>query len=233
MTQQRIHPHTDEDLAAQRDRAVLVGVDRGDTDWPIEESLAELARLADTAEVDVVATCTSASTGRTHARSSARARPTRSPRLAKELVGEPRHLRRRALAESAAQHREAAARHARHRPHGAHPRDLRDARGHARGQAAGRPRAAGVRAAATARHVGPPREGASRRRARIALRRRRVAARDRPPHGAQAHRRAQARAARRCQASASSSASRARAAASSACRSSATPTPASRRCSTR
>jgi GTP-binding protein HflX len=54
----RIEPHTLEDLAAQLDRAVLVGVDRGDSRWPIEESLAELARLADTAEVKVVASLT-------------------------------------------------------------------------------------------------------------------------------------------------------------------------------
>lgn len=33
-------------------------MDRGRTDWPIEESLAELGRLADTADVDVVATVT-------------------------------------------------------------------------------------------------------------------------------------------------------------------------------
>jgi GTPase len=58
VTQQRIHPHTGEDLAGQRDRAVLVGVDRGDLSWPIEESLAELTRLADTAEVEVVAVIT-------------------------------------------------------------------------------------------------------------------------------------------------------------------------------
>jgi GTP-binding protein HflX len=58
VTQQRIHPHTGEDLAGQRDRAVLVGVDRGDLSWPIEESLAELTRLADTAEVEVVAVVT-------------------------------------------------------------------------------------------------------------------------------------------------------------------------------
>jgi len=58
VTQQRIHPHTSEDLAAAQDRAVLVGVDRDDSRWPIEESLAELARLADTAEVEVVATIT-------------------------------------------------------------------------------------------------------------------------------------------------------------------------------
>ncbi|HEY5541361.1 MAG TPA: GTPase HflX [Coriobacteriia bacterium] len=58
MTQQRIHPHNVENVADQRERAVLVGVDRGDTRWPIDESLAELARLADTAEVDVVAVVT-------------------------------------------------------------------------------------------------------------------------------------------------------------------------------
>ena len=54
----RIEPLTGEDLSAQQDRAVLVGVDRSDSGWPIEESLAELARLADTAEVEVVAVIT-------------------------------------------------------------------------------------------------------------------------------------------------------------------------------
>ncbi len=38
-----------------RDRAVLVGVDRQRKDWPVEESLAELERLAQTAGSDVVA----------------------------------------------------------------------------------------------------------------------------------------------------------------------------------
>lgn len=38
-----------------RDRAVLVGVDRHRADWPVEESLAELERLANTAGSDVVA----------------------------------------------------------------------------------------------------------------------------------------------------------------------------------
>lgn len=41
-----------------RERAVLVGVDTGRADWPIEESLAELERLADTAGLDVVASVT-------------------------------------------------------------------------------------------------------------------------------------------------------------------------------
>jgi GTPase len=54
----RYTPHTAEELSEHRDRAVLVGVDAGRTDWPIEESLAELGRLADTAQVDVVATAT-------------------------------------------------------------------------------------------------------------------------------------------------------------------------------
>lgn len=49
---------TDDDNLEHRDRAVLVGVDMGRTDWPIDESLAELERLADTADVDVVATAT-------------------------------------------------------------------------------------------------------------------------------------------------------------------------------
>jgi GTPase len=39
-------------------RAVLVGVDRGSGEWPVEESLAELERLAYTAGIDVVATAT-------------------------------------------------------------------------------------------------------------------------------------------------------------------------------
>ena len=56
LRQKRIQPHTDEDLASRHDRAVLVGVDRGDSAWPIEESLAELERLAETAEVEVVGT---------------------------------------------------------------------------------------------------------------------------------------------------------------------------------
>lgn len=54
----RIEPHTLEDLAAQVDRAVLVGVDRGDSRWPIDESLAELRRLADTADILVVSVIT-------------------------------------------------------------------------------------------------------------------------------------------------------------------------------
>jgi len=38
----------------RRDRAVLVGMDRGSMDWPLEESLSELERLAQTAGADVV-----------------------------------------------------------------------------------------------------------------------------------------------------------------------------------
>lgn len=37
------------------ERAVLVGIDRQDPNWPLEESLAELERLANTAGADVVA----------------------------------------------------------------------------------------------------------------------------------------------------------------------------------
>jgi len=55
---QRLTPHTEQDRLEHRDRAVLVGVDMGRDDWPIEESLAELTRLADTAEVDVVGVTT-------------------------------------------------------------------------------------------------------------------------------------------------------------------------------
>ncbi|MBE3075672.1 MAG: GTPase HflX, partial [Actinobacteria bacterium] len=38
------------------DRAILVGVDRGGRSWPLEESLAELERLADTAGAVIVGT---------------------------------------------------------------------------------------------------------------------------------------------------------------------------------
>ena len=43
-------------LLERRDRAVLVGVDRGKSDWPTDESLDELRRLAETAGADVVST---------------------------------------------------------------------------------------------------------------------------------------------------------------------------------
>ena len=43
------------ELDDTRPRAVLVGVDRGASDWPIEESLAELEQLSKTAGFDVVA----------------------------------------------------------------------------------------------------------------------------------------------------------------------------------
>jgi GTP-binding protein HflX len=42
--------------APARERAILVGVDRGHADWSVEESLAELARLAQTDGADVVMT---------------------------------------------------------------------------------------------------------------------------------------------------------------------------------
>jgi GTP-binding protein HflX len=58
VTQHRSSQHSDEDLTAQPDRAVLVGIDLGDSSWPIDESLAELGRLADTAEVEVVSVLT-------------------------------------------------------------------------------------------------------------------------------------------------------------------------------
>ena len=40
------------------ERAVLVGIDTGDTSWPLEESLAELERLANTAGAEVLARVT-------------------------------------------------------------------------------------------------------------------------------------------------------------------------------
>ncbi len=46
------------DTVSSRERALLVGIDRGDQIWPVEESLSELARLADTAGADVVAQTT-------------------------------------------------------------------------------------------------------------------------------------------------------------------------------
>jgi GTP-binding protein HflX len=55
---QRRNPETEEDRQDRRERAILVGVDRGDLEWPLEESLAELERLAETAGADVVATAT-------------------------------------------------------------------------------------------------------------------------------------------------------------------------------
>ena len=61
----------------RRERAVLVGVERPGLPWPLESSLAELERLADTAGADVVATTTQRLDAR--APSSARARPTKSP----------------------------------------------------------------------------------------------------------------------------------------------------------
>ena len=67
----------------RRERAVLVGVERPGLPWPLESSLAELERLADTAGADVVATTTQrldAPNPRTFAGTVAR--------------GRPRHLRR-------------------------------------------------------------------------------------------------------------------------------------------
>lgn len=42
----------------RRERAVLVGVDRPGSTWPLASSLAELERLVDTAGADAVATTT-------------------------------------------------------------------------------------------------------------------------------------------------------------------------------
>ena len=44
------------DTAIRPERAILVGVDLGHSDWPIEESLAELGRLAQTDGAEVVGT---------------------------------------------------------------------------------------------------------------------------------------------------------------------------------
>ncbi|MDZ4169424.1 MAG: GTPase HflX [Coriobacteriia bacterium] len=58
MTKNRTYPHTGEEHDAERERAILVGIDRNSADWPLEESLAELTRLAHTAGADVVGTLT-------------------------------------------------------------------------------------------------------------------------------------------------------------------------------
>jgi GTPase len=55
---QRRYPQTGEEIRERRDTAVLVGIDRGSAEWPVEESIAELERLAHTAEVDVAAVIT-------------------------------------------------------------------------------------------------------------------------------------------------------------------------------
>jgi GTP-binding protein HflX len=53
VTQRRVHPHTADENDENRVRAVLVGVDRGRSDWPVEESVAELERLAQTAGIAI------------------------------------------------------------------------------------------------------------------------------------------------------------------------------------
>jgi len=58
LARRRQYPETAEELNEHRERAVLVGIDRGNTEWPVEESLAELERLAHTAGTDVVGTVT-------------------------------------------------------------------------------------------------------------------------------------------------------------------------------
>jgi GTP-binding protein HflX len=54
----RVYPHTGEENTDRIDRAVLVGVDVSNSLWPIDESLAELERLAHTAGAEVVGTVT-------------------------------------------------------------------------------------------------------------------------------------------------------------------------------
>ena len=46
------------DFDETRERAILVGIDRPGSPWPVDSSLEELARLVDTAGADVVATTT-------------------------------------------------------------------------------------------------------------------------------------------------------------------------------
>lgn len=58
MGRPRVYPHTGQENTEQTDSAVLVGVDVGDSLWPIGESLAELERLAHTAGARIVGTVT-------------------------------------------------------------------------------------------------------------------------------------------------------------------------------
>lgn len=58
MVRKRTYPHTGEEQFEHRERAVLVGVDRGSSEWPVEESLAELERLAYTVGAEVVGSTT-------------------------------------------------------------------------------------------------------------------------------------------------------------------------------
>lgn len=63
----------------RRERAVLVGVERPGLPWPLESSLAELERLADTAGADVVATTTQRLDAPNPRTFVGTARPTKSP----------------------------------------------------------------------------------------------------------------------------------------------------------
>lgn len=55
---ERHYPVTGDEKTEQRDLAVLVGIDRGDREWPITESIAELTRLTETAGAEVAAVVT-------------------------------------------------------------------------------------------------------------------------------------------------------------------------------
>lgn len=54
----RTYPTTGDELDERRERAVLVGIDRGRADWPVEESIAELERLVHTMGAAVLASVT-------------------------------------------------------------------------------------------------------------------------------------------------------------------------------
>jgi len=58
LARRRNYPETADELSEHRERAVLVGIDRGNDEWPVEESLAELERLAHTAGTAVLGTVT-------------------------------------------------------------------------------------------------------------------------------------------------------------------------------
>ncbi len=145
-----------------------------------DEELAEVEELARTAGVEPVgrAVPAPAEPGAAHVRRQGEARGAEGA-LRGDRGREP--ARRRRARPGAAAVPRGRARRARHRPDAAHPRHLRPARRHRRGEAPGRAGAARVQPPADARPLAAPR--APRRRRRDA-RPRRDAARERPPPGA-------------------------------------------------
>ena len=177
------------DIAHTRERAVLVAIEHGrGALLGAEESIAELARLSDTAGLDVAGKVVQAHQAPASRHADRRGQDRGGARRWRRTRGgDAGGLRRRALAGAAAQSREAA-RRAGDRSHPADPRHLRPARHLAGRQAAGRAGAARVSAAAP--HPAVVALVAPRRRRGRRARPRRDPARGRPPARARAHRRA-------------------------------------------